>query len=261
MKKNDSTFEKETLRDIEDMIIKAGVNRFAREEIEELQERARKCKQQTHEPPPAGADLRPPWKVRSRKRRYWKVFVPVAAVVGILVFCTLQAGALPNMWNWFSVQMFGDAFRFQSDTSDLKTSIGTPAADEYAKIAQEVPDIQLLIPGWLPEGAVLDIENTEWHSDPVKLYYKIGDNYLMLKAGRLGKYQSKYSIIAQDNEGQSDTVEVLGMTVPFTWVKNEAGLVNYTAVWNSNDTYYALVYAGEADGDFKQIMTNLKVYS
>lgn len=261
MKKNDSTFEKETLRDIEDMIIKAGVNRFAREEIEELQERARKCKQQTHEPPPAGADLRPPWKVRSRKRRYWKVFVPVAAVVGILVFCTLQAGALPNMWNWFSVQMFGDAFRFQSDTSDLKTSIGTPAADEYAKIAQEVPDIQLLIPGWLPEGAVLDIETSKWDSTRIILNYKLGDRLLTIKQVYTSVHQGKYTFPASGNKVESDSVEVLGKLVPFTWIKYESGLVHYSAEWCIDDITYSLVYTGDANNEFKQIMNNLKVYS
>ena len=146
--------KQEYIREQEELAIKYGVKKYAEELFADELAAAKNV------PVPGDAARE---KALARKvisnRKVRKLAVLVAVFLAALLAVGMSAGAFGNLWKWLTAQVNNDTLFF-TDTETLAfvyTTDGVPADDIYAELSAQCPEVELIVPGWLPDGTVLEL--------------------------------------------------------------------------------------------------------
>lgn len=197
----------------------------------------------------------------SRKVR--KLVVLVAVLVAVLLTVGISVGAFGNLWDWLTAQIANSSLTFQDSGSyaEVDTADGIPASEIYAQTATQFPDINLVVPGWLPEGAVLEYHPGNQYISTVDLMYNFEGGYISINMQAADNYVSS-TFPLQGNEYDVSTIEVMGQQAQYTRIINELGKTLYVVVWkdSAGTTCYTLSVASDNVEVFNKTMQKIQVY-
>lgn len=171
--------KQEYIREQEELAIKYGVKKYAEELFADELTAAKNV------PVPGDAARE---KALARKvvsnRKVRRLAVLVAIFLAALLAVGMSAGAFGNLWKWLTAQINNDTLIF-TDTdaaSFVYTADGVPANDIYATLSAQCPEVELIVPGWLPDGAVL--ESADYNEDvkEIELVYNFEGSGIFLAA-------------------------------------------------------------------------------
>lgn len=201
---------------------------------------------------------------RSRKpRRAMRLGVAVALVV--LAFWLTVCGGIGAIQNFFTSAIIThqqNMYRYNTTQTEVMAQDGLPANAVYYSLQESCPDIALLIPGYLPQDAIIKEYKSFAEIEQVKIIYKFPGGYLkLLEQSKTYFSPERFAIPAEGNTLGSYRNEMLGMDLTYYWVKTEDGAITYTGVWSGADTGYQIVLVTEDGTLFQRICDSLQLYS
>lgn len=251
--------KQEYIREQEELAIKYGVKKYAEELFADELTAAKNV------PVPGDAARE---KALARKvvsnRKVRRLAVLVAIFLAALLAVGMSAGAFGNLWKWLTAQINNDTLIF-TDTdaaSFVYTADGVPANDIYAELSAQCPEVELIVPGWLPDGAVL--ENFKYKKDAkkVELIYSFEGNSIFLTAQKADLYADGNKYPLQGNTHESGTIKIMGQEAEYVRIINELGDHLYTASWKNaaGTTRYSLQTVSSSTDTFNKVIQKLYTY-
>lgn len=251
--------KQEYIREQEELAIKYGVKKYAEELFADELAAAKNV------PVPGDAARE---KALARKvisnRKVRKLAVLVAVFLAALLAVGMSAGAFGNLWKWLTAQVNNDTLFF-TDTETLAfvyTTDGVPADDIYAELSAQCPEVELIVPGWLPDGAVLERAGYKEEAKEVELIYSFEGGSIFLTAQKADHYadESKYPL--QGNTHDSGKIKIMGQEAEYVRIINELGDHLYTASWKNaaGTTCYSLQTVSENAETFNKVIQKLHLY-
>lgn len=200
--------------------------------------------------------------VSNRKVR--RLAVLVAIFLAALLAVGMSAGAFGNLWKWLTAQINNDTLIF-TDTdaaSFVYTADGVPANDIYAELSAQCPEVELIVPGWLPDGAVL--ESADYNEDvkEIELVYNFEGSGIFLAAQKADLYAEGNKFLLQGNTQDSGKIKIMGQEAEYVRIINELGDYLYTASWRNaaGTTCYSLQTVSENAETFNKVIQKLHLY-
>ena len=251
--------KQEYIREQEELAIKYGVKKYAEELFADELAAAKNV------PTPSDAVRE---KALARKvissRRVRKLAVLVAVFLAALLAVGMSAGAFGNLWKWLTAQINNDTLFF-TDTETLAfvyTADGVPADDIYAELTAQCPEVELIVPGWLPDGTVLESADYKEDVKKAELIYSYEGNSIFLTAQKADYYSGEIKYPLQGNTHDSGTIKIMGQEAEYVRIINELGDHLYTASWKSasGTTCYNLLTVSENADTFNKVIQKLYTY-
>lgn len=251
--------KQEYIREQEELAIKYGVKKYAEELFADELTAAKNV------PVPGDAARE---KALARKvvsnRKVRRLAVLVAIFLAALLAVGMSAGAFGNLWKWLTAQINNDTLIF-TDTdaaSFVYTADGVPANDIYAELSAQCPEVELIVPGWLPDGAVL--ESADYNEDvkEIELVYNFEGSGIFLAAQKADLYAEGNKFLLQGNTQDSGKIKIMGQEAEYVRIINELGDYLYTASWRNaaGTTCYSLQTVSENAETFNKVIQKLHLY-
>ncbi len=251
--------KQEYIREQEELAIKYGVKKYAEELFADELAAAKNV------PVPGDAARE---KALARKvvsnRKVRRLAVLVAIFLAALLAVGMSAGAFGNLWKWLTAQINNDTLIF-TDTdaaSFVYTADGVPANDIYATLSAQCPEVELIVPGWLPDGAVLENSIGNKESKEILLRYGFEDGNIFLLAQKADNFIDGSKYLLQGNTQDSGKIKIMGQEAEYVRIINESGDHLYTASWKNaaGTTCYSLQTVSKNAETFNKVIQKLYTY-
>ena len=251
--------KQEYIREQEEIAIKYGVKKYA----EELFADELSAAKNVPKPGDAAREKAIQRKVIS-SRKVRKLAVLVAVFLAALLAVGVSAGAFGDLWKWLTAQINNDMLFFtDTETSSfVYTTEGVLADDIYAELSAQCPEVELIVPGWLPDGTVLENFRCKQDAKEIQLVYSFDDGNIFLSAQKAEFYADGNKYPLQGNTHDSGTIKIMGQEAEYARIINESGDHLYTASWKSasGTTSYSLQTVSSNADTFNKVIQKLHVY-
>lgn len=251
--------KQEYIREQEEIAIKYGVKKYA----EELFADELSAAKNVPKPGDAAREKALQRKVIS-SRKVRKLAVLVAVFLAALLAVGVSAGAFGNLWKWLTAQIHNDTLFFtDTETSSFVYTVdGVLADDIYAELSAQCPEVELIVPGWLPDGTVLESADYNEEVKKVELIYSFEGNSIFLTAQKTDYYSGESKYLLQGNTHDSGKIKIMGQEAEYVRIINELGDHLYTVSWKNSagTTCYSLQTVSENAETFNKVIQKLHVY-
>ncbi len=167
---------------------------------------------------------------RSRPRSWKKLWLLVAVLAVAGCVTAINATAFKAFLFKSLTSVEGDVLNMSADYAGFDA--------KYAEITNFDNKEELIVPGWLPDGAELVKVQDEYKN--VRLKYLIDEDYLEIHEISIGFAQNNTSVFMSGNIYKTEDINVLGMNGEIASVKYEDGLEKRTAVFCSDTTKFVI---------------------